>query len=101
MSTSLIDRFDMSRERVETLLGDALRGAIDAAALRVARGKAQDRSNHWMVCGDGTEIGMPTGSDDEGAGARRLARRLSQGVDHRGTVAGRRHGVAVEEEDDR
>lgn len=29
MSTSLIDRFDMSRERVETLLGDALRGADD------------------------------------------------------------------------
>ena len=29
MSTSLIDRFDMSREHVETLLGDALRGADD------------------------------------------------------------------------
>ncbi len=29
MSTSLIDRFDTSRERVETLLGDALRGADD------------------------------------------------------------------------
>ncbi|WP_336740620.1 metalloprotease TldD [Aureimonas altamirensis] len=102
MSTSLIDRFDMSREHVETLLGDALRGADDGELYleyreqeslvfdngRLKAGNFSTDQGFGMRAVSGEVVGFAHSGEFTGSALKRAAEAVSTARDgHAGTMA--------------
>ena len=102
MSTSLIDRFDMSREHVEILLGDALRGADDGELYleyreqeslvfdngRLKAGNFSTDQGFGMRAVSGEVVGFAHSGEFTGSALKRAAEAVSTARDgHAGTMA--------------